>query len=822
MLLLPKSDQSYCPYRDGLGINTDGGRVSWYQLLAVSQNSSPEELRHRYEQRRTMALHSRRTTCDPIWDNVLDELDRAFECLRHPVRKADYDEDLARRSRQTSLIRPCQLNEEELAEFQADTRTQRKPGNAPAKPSFRDRFEPLRTIGRGHQGTKVFEAYEHTLGRTVAVKCLEKNARKPARCRSFTDEAKFLASTSHPNLIEIHSVNEQSCFYVMELLGEPLAKHSRFSPQKGCSPDVVTEFLAQGLSVLAHLHEKGVIHGGLCLRSFLVTETGTIKLSDAPGCTRNGLFRKPAPDQLCLAPELLSPDTFGTPGFSTDLYMIGFMAVQLLAGDQIAEWFPKVGSPEEQDMRLWHRWHSSPIEKLPALQTLVPMIPPGLASLIERLCEKQVIDRYSSAAEALKAVNALTTRAPAVGISAVETRSADSVASSEPGPAVEIKGGGSPCVVDARTLDQESPDLLTILQDPELLWQHFRRNRKFQLIVGVFAAALVLTALIPSSESIEDSRDAISESVVESPVPPADNRRVNSKPVDTPPPMPTTPALPRRPAVVAAEIPDLEIIPVVARADVNPPKPRDERRRTFSKQPTMLKFPVVGIRDAAKVEELRNILITLRDSRGNEERQKLFRRATQIAPEDPRPPLVFAAVNEFSHATCNDELQDAIRKSAKANAPFTQPIRKSVEMLLRGRWEERRVADQVIAELLQFRSKLNSARFEPDQRYEWEWIGRVLGYLESRSRSSEIIRTLLVDHASTLEDEIPSEARESIEAGRRWVVETCGATPAATTVFPAAPRIEIDLCLSTIVDPTIPSDPDALTAFVKASRAQKK
>ncbi len=225
MLFIAGNDAIYCPYRDCLGIDTTSGRVSWYQLLAVSTDASREELLHRWNQRRTLVARKRTESGEPVWDNVLDELDRALACLSNPRVKADYDENLSRRRRQTSLIRPQQLNEQDAGEFQESTRghaSGRKSKN-PQEVSARTRFEPLRVIGCGQQGTKVFEAYEFTLGRTVAVKCLEKPARTQSRRRSFLDEAKFLASISHPNLVEVHSVNEKNCCLVMEFLGQNMA-----------------------------------------------------------------------------------------------------------------------------------------------------------------------------------------------------------------------------------------------------------------------------------------------------------------------------------------------------------------------------------------------------------------------------------------------------------------------------------------------------------------------------------------------------------------------------------------------------------------------
>lgn len=111
-------------------------------------------------------------------------------------------------------------------------------------------------------------------------------------------------------------------------------------------------------------------------------------------------LREPRHDQTCIAPELLSPDSFGEPGFACDLYMLGFSAVELLAGDMIDKWIPKMAASPNGGHSRMLQWHASPLERLPSLESLVRGLPPALASVIECLCEKQVADRYSSADEA--------------------------------------------------------------------------------------------------------------------------------------------------------------------------------------------------------------------------------------------------------------------------------------------------------------------------------------------------------------------------------------------------------------------------------------
>lgn len=403
MLMIAGKDRENCPYRNCLGVDTADGRISWYQLLAVAPDATHHQLLHRWNQRRTLAIQKRMDSGNPVWDSILDELDRALACLSHPRKKVEYDLDLSRRRRQASIIHPqgcsvvprqnltdapdsLEANTSSPVAGRYESSVNTADSNSTAESDARRRFEPLRVLGRGQNGTRVFEAYEFTLGRTVAVKCLEKSCRSESRCRSFLDEARFLASISHPNLLEVHTVNERSVSFAMEFLGQTVREHFKVGRNGECQPAQVSEFLEQSLSVLQCLHEKGVVHGAISLKSFLVTDSGVIKLVDAPGCTGTGLFRAPAPDQICVAPELLSPESFGEPKATVDLYMLGYVAVELLAGDRLPKWFRKISSSDSADQQQWLRWHASPFEKLPSLEQLVPGLSESLAGVIEKLC----------------------------------------------------------------------------------------------------------------------------------------------------------------------------------------------------------------------------------------------------------------------------------------------------------------------------------------------------------------------------------------------------------------------------------------------------
>jgi serine/threonine protein kinase len=795
MLFIAGNDAIYCPYRDCLGIDTTSGRVSWYQLLAVSADASREELLHRWNKRRTLVARKRSESGETFWDNVLDELDRALGCLSNPRVKADYDENLSRRGRQTSLIRRQQVNEKDASEFRESTRI---PGSGrkskdPQEALARTRFEPLRIIGRGQHGTKVVEAYEFVLGRTVAVKSLEKQARTQSRRRSFLDEARFLASVSHPNLVEVHSVNENNCCFVMEFLGKSMPDQFLSGKKTGGTPEQVTRFLEQALSVLQFLHERGVVHGAISTKSFLVTETGVVKLIDAPGCTRAGLFRAPAPYQKCVAPELLSPESFGEPKATVDLYMLGHVAIELLAGDRLSKWFRKVSTENEPDQKQWLRWHASPFEKVPSLEQLVPDIPVALASVIEKLCEKQVADRYRTAEAALKDLIPADT----INLHGVRStcNSISGIVGSSPG--AEPVAGDAPLLREAKVDSELSPDLLTILQDPELLWKAFRISRKLQVVTGFTLSLVMIVMLVPIREPVKIVGNKTQPGPVPRPVILPPEKPHNTKVAESSPPA-TQNLNPPNNMISSAKpmYQDLEqTSPRIIRHPTNK-NAASNRAVTLAMYTPVVRLFAADMKSPDQFSRLKRILTELTSARGRDERRRLLDEARKIAPKDPRAPFIFAATYEFGSRAA-----DELRESVSLSSPeFTQPFRKSIEAILRGPMRDARTGDRVLAELIRFRDQLDSHGFSSADAYDWEWIGRVIGYLERIARNDESLRMILNNNKPRIVSRLQSNAEEYIERGRRFVFEYDVTEFTAETFFPASAMIEINLCLATLTN----------------------
>lgn len=815
MLYVSGNENSYCPYRDCLGINAPDGRISWYQLLCVSQAASPTEIEHRYRRRRMLVAKNRQSTFHPVWDQLLDELDRAFMTLTDTVRKAEYDEDLLRRNRQSAQYRlPARDAEDwQAAMHTAKIRSARRPPASLPQPTAgpRELYEPLRCIGDGPQGTRVYEAWEHALNRRVAVRCLLRSARTKRRVQSFLEEARFLASVSHPHLAEVHTVSERGFFVVMEYLEETLVAHRKACRHGQCSPEFVFRFLRESLSILDRLHRSGVVHGAIGQRSFHLTESGVIKLVDAPGCTSAGIFRAPRPDQTCLAPELLSPETFGEPGAATDLYMLGFTAFELLAGDQIQRWLPKLGTGEVFDQQQWLQWHASHLEQLPALESLIAGLPPRLAEVIEKLCEKQVVERCGSAAAALQLLDGQQTESqsdepqmPVAGETSATARGTVTRKSARSAPTTRKVGGESPLVCEALRNNAQQPDLLETLQDPRLLWNRLKTDQRLRIACGGMAAVLVACVALsgdgtaagpPATVHTPDERLALNEQPAGYP---------DAIPMWTPelppePEMPEPPVVATAPRPVATEpdVGDLEPAAAILDLPVQLPTPTDVSAPVADAAPLAIEdipaFRARGL-DRTKCASLQDILQRLRMESAPGTKRTLYRDAQQLAPGDPRVHFIYAAACRFS-----PDSREVLETAVKLSPPeYTQPFRQLLQLRLMAPGNRQSIADEILAKLWTFADQVHELPAGPAREFEWQWTGRMLGCLTREAAGDPEIAGMLREQIPRILDQAGSQGAVEIQKGLRTVV-ALDESITARGVFPLQAEMACSLCLKSLI-----------------------
>jgi serine/threonine protein kinase len=136
------------------------------------------------------------------------------------------------------------------------------------------RYRVRGILGEGGMGT-VFEAEHIALGRSVAVKVLHATqAAKKGAIRRFHQEARAAGAIGHPNIcgvIDLGTLDDGSPYIVMErLVGETLA--DRVAAEAGLPFEDVIDILIQVLSGLVAAHQQQIVHRDIKPENIFLTQ----------------------------------------------------------------------------------------------------------------------------------------------------------------------------------------------------------------------------------------------------------------------------------------------------------------------------------------------------------------------------------------------------------------------------------------------------------------------------------------------------------------------------------------------------------------------
>ena len=306
-------------------------------------------------------------------------------------------------------------------------------------PAEFEEYRLVRLLGRGTMG-EVYLAHDSLLDRPVAVKFVQA-AGDPAARAEFLDEARAIARLQHPNVVAIYRIAEVAGhpYLVSEYVrGRPLDQLTRPAPSRQ-----VLEIALDLARALAAAHRSGILHRDVKPANAILTDDGCAKLLDfglasvvdgavvevpatpprarldheaynrliALDTTRSLEFRWPVNEAgidsrgdpainslgsvsvpsagyLVGTPLYMAPELWrGEPATRrSDLYSLGILLYELLSGTAPHRGVPMATLGE----LLQHR-------DVPRLRDVAPTVEPALATIVDRLVERDAAARFASA-----------------------------------------------------------------------------------------------------------------------------------------------------------------------------------------------------------------------------------------------------------------------------------------------------------------------------------------------------------------------------------------------------------------------------------------
>jgi len=310
----------------------------------------------------------------------------------------------------------------------------------PLTPTKLGRYEILNEIGKGAMGV-VYLARDPLIGRLVALKTfrivysVKDQEMEQFRLR-FIREAQSAGILSHPNIVTIHDVVEQSdeglAFIAMEYVRGTNLKMLLQGEQPLSLPFVV-EVIAQVADALDYAHSYRVIHRDVKPANILITADNRVKITDF-GIARMDTSNLTQEGQLLGTPNYMAPEQIQGKEVDhrADLFALGVVLYEMLTRHK-----------PFQGENLTVVSHRIVYDHFTPPKDYVQNLPPGLEGVLSRALDKDPAKRFQKAKEMVTELRKVSggLPGPLAGDALNETQSMVATGPLLPTPA--YGGGGS-------------------------------------------------------------------------------------------------------------------------------------------------------------------------------------------------------------------------------------------------------------------------------------------------------------------------------------------------------------------------------------------
>lgn len=303
------------------------------------------------------------------------------------------------------------------------------------------RYELFGEIGRNNYAV-VYDGHDLNIKRDVAILALHDRFRNDShRWSAIWNQVLQLCDAKIDNVVPVHDAIQEKGWIVCERMRGNLQEKLRTEP---LPEEMVRSVLRQALEALRSYHALKICHGDVKPANLLYNNDGHIRLSFSPGLILGGQIPRREKDFRYLIPETLNPG-LGEIGPASDLYCLGFSALELLTGPKFSSFFRGAGENAIDEDAAWLKWHTSPNETITRIEEMAPGISEDLINVIGRMIRKPVSERYQSAEEALhdlkeQAIVSIAVPAPGKGSS----KPAVSQSPASPAPAAKAVSAPPP------------------------------------------------------------------------------------------------------------------------------------------------------------------------------------------------------------------------------------------------------------------------------------------------------------------------------------------------------------------------------------------
>ncbi|RJX19167.1 MAG: serine/threonine-protein kinase [Ammonifex sp.] len=248
-----------------------------------------------------------------------------------------------------------------------------------------NRYRILEELGSGGMAV-VYKGQDSLLNRFVTIKILRDEYTKDDDfVRRFRQEARSVASLSHPNIVSVYDVGcDDGVYYlVMEYVeGQNLKS---LIQQGNVSVALVLKVAKDICDALEHAHSRGIIHRDVKPHNILVTAAGRAKLTDFGIARAVGGTTLAATKAFLGSVQYISPEQArGEPADArSDIYSLGAVLYEMITEK------PPFSGDNPVAVAIKHIQ-----EEPPSINTVKPGLPKPLVAMVEKAMAKNPSLRY--------------------------------------------------------------------------------------------------------------------------------------------------------------------------------------------------------------------------------------------------------------------------------------------------------------------------------------------------------------------------------------------------------------------------------------------